>query len=316
MRDLFLFALAGFAASLVDGALGMGFGPTSSSILLAAGMAPTAVSASVNLAKVVTGFVAAVSHWKFRNLDKNLVLQLAIPGCLGALVGVYVLSSIDGATLRPFLAMLLTIIGIRILVRFARPMPRAVKATAPVSGSQKRALVFDQRGVRVAAFLGGVTNGMIGAWGPVVTPFLLHRGVRPRYAIGCVNTAEVAVASASAFSLIASIGRTGINGPTVFAMLIGGVLAAPVAAWFIRHVPPGPMGVSVAGLLLLTNARDLTAWAGIRSTPALWAIYGAILAVTAYALFLARGHMGRAASGEDTASAPLDAQASPESLVE
>lgn len=311
MRDLFLFALAGFAASLVDGALGMGFGPTSSSILLAAGLAPTAVSASVNLAKVVTGIVAAVSHWKFRNLDKTLVLQLAVPGCLGALVGVYVLSSIDGRTLRPYLAMLLTLIGIRILVRFAQPMPRAEKATTPVNESGKRELVFDRRGVKTAAFLGGVTNGMIGAWGPVVTPFLLHRNVRPRYAIGCVNTAEVAVASASAFSLIASLGRAGINGPTVLSMLLGGVVAAPVAAWFIRHVAPGPMGVSVAGLLLLTNARDLTAWAGLRSGPALWAIYASILAVTAVALFAARGHTRRGATtGAQATARPIDASSS------
>jgi uncharacterized membrane protein YfcA len=311
MRDLFLFGLAGFAASLVDGALGMGFGPTSSSILLAGGMAPTAVSASVNLAKVVTGIVAAISHWKFRNLDKTLVLQLAIPGCIGAFVGVYVLSSIDGATLRPYLAMLLTIIGIRILVRFARPIARSESATAPISGSLKRELVFDRRGVKTAAFLGGVTNGMIGAWGPVVTPFLIHRNVRPRYAIGCVNTAEVAVASASAFSLIASLGRTGINGPTVLSLLLGGVLAAPVAAWFIRHVSPGPMGVSVAGLLLLTNARDLTAWAGLRSGPALWAIYATILAVTAVALLMARGHIGRrATAGEQATADPMDESSS------
>src|SRR5688500_16155795 len=122
----------------------MGFGPTSSSILLAGGMAPTAVSASVNLAKVVTCIVAAISHWKFGNLDKTLVLQLARPGCIGAFVGVYVLSSSDGATLRPYLAMLLTISGIRILVRFARPIARAESATAPISGSLKRELVFDR----------------------------------------------------------------------------------------------------------------------------------------------------------------------------
>jgi uncharacterized protein len=309
MRDLFLFALAGFAASLVDGALGMGFGPTSSSILLAAGMAPTAVSASVNLAKVVTGVVAGISHWKFRNLDKRLVLELAVPGCVGALVGVYVLSSINGATLRPYLAMLLTVIGIRILVRFARPIQQVQKATAPVSGSSKRELVFDRRGVKTAAFLGGITNGMIGAWGPVVTPFLLHRGVRPRYAIGCVNTAEIAVASASAFTLIASLGRAGINGPTVLSMLIGGVIAAPAAAWVIRHIPAGPMGVSVAGLLLLTNARDLTAWAGLRSGPALWAIYIGILTVTVVALLMALGRFGRPAPGE-AANEPIDTPAS------
>ena len=101
MRDLLLFAIAGFAASFVDGALGMGFGPTSSSILLISGLAPAVVSTSVNLAKVVTGLAAGVSHWQFRNLDRRLVLNLALPGCVGAIVGVTVLSRIDGATLRP-----------------------------------------------------------------------------------------------------------------------------------------------------------------------------------------------------------------------
>ena len=312
MGNLFLFALAGFAASLVDGALGMGFGPTSSSILLAAGLAPAAVSASVNLAKVVTGFVAAVSHWKFRNLDRTLVLQLAVPGCLGAVVGVYVLSSIEGSTIRPYLAMLLTLIGIRILVRFARPLPNPEKATAAVEGRVKQVLVFDRRGVKVAAFLGGVTNGMIGAWGPVVTPFLLHRGVRPRYAIGCVNTAEVAVASTSAFSLIASIGSAGINWPTVVAMLLGGVIAAPAAAWVIRHIPPGPMGVSVAGLLLLTNARDLLAWGGLRSGSTPWVVYAGILLVTVIGLLMALGRLGRRtpASGGVASAPSIDAPSS------
>jgi uncharacterized membrane protein YfcA len=298
MRDLFLFALAGFAASLVDGALGMGFGPTSSSILLAAGLAPTAVSASVNLAKVVTGLVAGISHWRFMNLDRALVLKLAVPGCVGALVGVTVLSSINGATLRPYLAMLLTIIGLRILVRFARPLPRS-KATVPIAGSLKRELVYDRRGVKIAAFLGGVTNGLIGAWGPVVTPFLLHRGVRPRYAIGCVNTAEIAVASTSAFSLIASLGTAGVHGTMLLSMLIGGVVAAPVAAWLIKFVAPGPMGVAVAGLLLLTNARDLTAWAGL-SGPAVWAVYLGILAMVAVALVTSRRRADRPGAAMET----------------
>ena len=91
--------------------------------------------------------------------------------------------------------------------------------------------------------------GMIGAWGPVVTPFLLHRGVRPRFAIGSVNTAEVAVASTSAFSLLASIGSGSFKVEVLIPMLLGGVVAAPVAAWMIRHVPARIMGVAVAGLL-------------------------------------------------------------------
>jgi uncharacterized membrane protein YfcA len=291
MRDLLIFGLAGFAASFVDGALGMGFGPTSSSILLGAGLAPAAVSATVNLAKVATGVAAGVSHWRFGNIDKRLVLNLAIPGCFGAVIGVTVLSNVAGATLRPLLALLLTVIGIRILVRFARPVGKSENESADAPESRialRHVLAHGARGVRVAALLGGITNGMIGAWGPVITPFLLHRGVRPRYAIGSVNTAEIAVASASAVSLIASIGRGGFNVGVLIAMLLGGVVAAPAAAWIIRHVPARPMGVAVAGLLLLTNARELTAWSGLASGPWLWAVYSLIVAVVAFAFLAPR----------------------------
>jgi uncharacterized membrane protein YfcA len=285
MRDLLLFAVAGFAASLVDGALGMGFGPTSSSILLVSGLAPTAVSASVNLAKVATGVVAAISHWRFYNLDRSLVMKLAVPGGLGAVAGVTVLASIEGATLRPYLAMLLSIIGIRILVRFAQPVEARKHHLSPPDARGKRMLLYDQRGVKTAAFVGGITNGMIGAWGPVVTPFLLHRGVRPNYAIGCVNTAEVAVAATASFSLIASLGRGGFNGAVVVAMLVGGVIAAPVAAWFIRKIPPRPVGLAVAALLLLTNARELAAWSRVDSASWMWAIYLGIIATVLLVYF-------------------------------
>jgi uncharacterized membrane protein YfcA len=310
MRDLFLFALAGFAASLVDGALGMGFGPTSSSILLGAGLAPAAVSTSVNLAKVVTGLAAAVSHWRFRNLDRRLVYKLALPGCLGAIAGVTVLSNVDGALLRPYLAMLLAVVGLRILVRFARPLPPKDTGEREPDHQSKHTLRYDERGVGVVAFLGGVTNGLIGAWGPVVTPFLLHRAVRPRFAIGCVNTAEVAVASASAFSLIASLGTTGVNPTLLLSMLLGGVVAAPVAAWMIRYVPPGPMGVAVAGLLLLTNARELIGWGGLRTSPWVWAIYLGIIAMVMVAFVTSRGRASRLAAapvpaGSQTANAAL-----------
>jgi uncharacterized membrane protein YfcA len=282
---LLLFAIAGFVASLVDGALGMGFGPTSASILLTSGLAPQAVSASVNIAKVVTGLAAGLAHWRFHNLDRTLVLRLAIPGCLGALLGVTVLSSVSGATLRPYLAMLLTLVGVRILVRFAQPLPPKLKDVATAPGSLKRTIQYDRRGVKAAAFVGGITNGLIGAWGPVVTPFLLHRGVRPRYAIGCVNTAEIAVASTSAFSIIGAMGSAGLSGSLVLALLIGGVAAAPVAAWTTRRAPTRPMGVAVGTLLLLTNAREIMGWAQVGG-PWMWAVYLGILATAAYALVI------------------------------
>lgn len=285
MRDLILFALAGFAASLVDGALGMGFGPTSSSILLGAGLAPAAVSTCVNLAKVATGVVAGVSHWRFQNIDRKLVFNLALPGCIGAVAGVTILSNVNGAAMKPLLAVLLTVIGLRILVRFSR----AAGAKTSAQSEQEVAVPeLGTRGVRLAALLGGVTNGMIGAWGPVVTPYLLHRGVQPRYAIGSVNTAEIAVASASAFSLLASVGRGGFNVAVLIAMLLGGVVAAPVAAWLIRFVPPKPMGIAVASLLLLTNARELAAWVGVKSGAGLWAVYAGVVAFVVSVVLLSR----------------------------
>jgi len=246
--NLVAVGLAGFFASMVDGALGMGFGPTSSSILLSAGVSPAAASASVNLAKVATGVAAGASHWRFKNIDRKLVLRLAIPGAAGAALGATVLANVDGKTLRPYLALLLIAVGIRILVRFSRALPAAAAAEAGTP------TFHDVTGVEIAATAGGVTNGLVGAWGPVVTPFLLHRGVPPRFSIGCVNTAEVAVAIVASGTLL---GTEGVEGGVVAAMLVGGVIASPLAAYVVRFIPARLLGLAVAGLLLLTQSREL-----------------------------------------------------------
>ena len=255
MNELLIVFLAGFAASLVDGALGMGFGPTSASILLGTGMSSAAVSTTVNLAKVATGLSAAVAHWRFRNINRRLVLRLAVPGSLGALIGVTVLANVDGDTLKPILSLLLLVVAVRILWRFSRPLP--AQADPGGEGDEAEAL-YGSTGTAVAGGVGGVTNGLVGAWGPVVTPFLLHRGLAPRIAIGSVNTAEVAVAFVASGSLLASIGGGGIDVGIVIAMIAGGVLAAPLAAWVIRFLPPRALGVLVGGLLCITNLRELT----------------------------------------------------------
>lgn len=256
MSDLVVVGLAGFIASMVDGALGMGFGPTSSSILLSSGISPAAASATVNLAKVATGLASGVSHWRFNNIDHRLVLKLAIPGAIGAVIGTTVLANVDGDDLRPVLALLLMLVGLRILFRFSRALPKQpdTPADADVLSATPE---FHVRGVEVAAAAGGVTNGLVGAWGPVVTPFLLHRGLPPRYAIGSVNTAEVAVAVVSAGSLLTSLGGEGIELGVVLAMLGGGVVAAPLAAYVVRFFPPRLLGLAVAGLLLLSQSREL-----------------------------------------------------------
>lgn len=254
MWEILIVAAAGFGASFVDGSLGMGFGPTSSSLLLMSGLPPAGVSATVNLAKIVTGVAGGASHWRLGNVDRRLVVRLAVPGAIGAAVGAYLLTAIDGDQLRPVLAALLFLVGLRILLRFRRPLARSDDAaTADVGGGV---------GVVVAGATGGVTNGLIGAWGPVVTPYLLHRRVPPRIVVGSVNTAEVAVAVVAAGSLLGA-GVGDVSPATVAAMLGGGVIAAPIAAWAIRYVAPRLLGVLVAGLLLVTNARELLAWADV-----------------------------------------------------
>lgn len=290
MDELLLVALAGFCASLVDGALGMGFGPTSSSILLGAGLSPASVSGTVNIAKVATGIAAAISHWRFRNIDHRLVLQLAIPGCVGAVIGVTVVSQVDGDTLRPILAAMLMLVGIRILLRFSTPVTVNPAEYTDIAHDPDRMPPFDSRGVVPCAAVGGVTNGLIGAWGPIVTPFLLHRGLSPRFAVGSVNTAEVAVAAVAAGSILASAGKAGLDWRVVAAMLTGGIIAAPVAAWSVRHLAPRPMGLAVAALLLLTNARELGKWAELGS--ATWFAYGAILVLVALAALRPRLALG------------------------
>lgn len=252
----------------------MGFGPTSSSILLGSGLAPQAVSTTVNLAKVATGVAAGVSHWRFKNVHPRLLLKLALPGCLGALAGVTLLSSIPGATLRPILAGLLIAVGLRILFRFARQAPTSGSSDTTMPTDRDGLPVVNEKGTELAAACGGVTNGLIGAWGPIVTPFLMHRNLPPRYAIGTVNTAEIAVAAVSATTLISTFGRGGFDVRVVLAMLAGGILAAPIAAWVIRYIPARPLGIATATLLLVTNVRELLGWAGLKAFD--WAAYGLI----------------------------------------
>jgi uncharacterized membrane protein YfcA len=271
MNDLVVVGIAGFAAAFVDGSLGMGFGPTSSSILLSSGVSPTAVSATVNIAKVATGIVGGASHWRFGNVDRRLVARLALPGVAGALVGTLILTNVDGDRLRPILAALLLVIGLRILVRFRKPIGSS-------SGDGGEAATA--KGVELAGAAGGVTNGLIGAWGPVVTPFLLHRRIAPRIVVGSVNTAEVAVAFVAAGSLLTS-SRTGIDAATVAVMLAGGVVAAPVAAWAVRFVPARGLGLMVAGLLLVTNVRELATWSELGASR--WLGYASVVVLVAWA---------------------------------
>ena len=268
MSDLLTVGLAGFAAAFVDGALGMGFGPTSSSILLTSGISPAGVSATVNIAKVATGLVSGVSHWRFGNIDRRLVIRLAVPGMVGAVVGTYILTNVDGDQLRPFLAILLILIGLRILLRFRMPIESATSAKVDPRADPRRR----DRGCR--RWRHERPDRCMGPGRDAVPPASPGHAAHRRRLGQHRRGSRVAFVAAGSLLTSAS---TGIDVGTVAAMLIGGVIAAPVAAWSVRFVPARVLGILVAGLLLLTNARELASWADLGASR--WGIYGGVLAL-------------------------------------
>lgn len=237
-------ALVGFAAQLVDGALGMAYGVTSSTLLLTMGLAPAAASASVHLAEVGTTLASGVSHWRLRNLSRHTVVRLAIPGAIGGFTGAVVLSSLSAESARPLVSIFLAGLGVLILVRFGfrrrpptRSRPISARALAPLG--------------LVGGFLDAAGGG---GWGPVVTPSLLATGrVQPRKVIGSVDASEFAVAVAASIGFLVALDLSEISPVVVGGMLLGGLVAAPVAAWLVRHLPARILGVAVSGLIILTN---------------------------------------------------------------
>jgi uncharacterized protein len=282
MPTLIVLALAGFAAQLVDGALGMAYGATSSTLVLAIGLNPAVASASVHLAELGTTLVSGASHWRFGNVDWRTVRRIGIPGAFGAFVGAVVLSSISGDVAAPWMAGVLLVLGLYILGRFA------------IRGAPRRAGRPYVRGRYLAPL--GLGAGFIdatggGGWGPVATPTLLTTGkMEPRKVVGSVDTSEFLVALAASLGFLAALGSQGMRWSVVVALLIGGVLAAPFAAWLVQRVTARLLGSAVGGLIVITNTRTIFevtgASAGVR-----WATYVAVVAVWAVAVaWVIRAH--------------------------
>lgn len=248
MRKLLVLALIGLAAQLVDGALGMAYGVTSSTLLLLAGVAPASASASVHLAEIGTTLASGVAHWRFGNVDWRVVLRIAVPGAIGAFAGATFLSSLSTEAAAPWMASILLALGVYLLVRFTRPF------NAPRIRRPLRSRFLAPLGL-VAGFVDS-TGG--GGWGPVATPSLLVSGrMEPRKVVGSVDTSEFLVAIAASLGFLLGLGSEGFVLPTVAALLIGGVIAAPIAAWLIRVIPAQLLGAAVGGVIVLTNARTL-----------------------------------------------------------
>ncbi|PPK94217.1 hypothetical protein CLV92_108118 [Kineococcus xinjiangensis] len=273
MRSLVLLAIVGLAAQLVDGSLGMAYGVTSTTLLLAIGASPAAASASVHLAEIGTSLASGVSHWKFGNVDWKVVAKIGIPGALGAFLGATVLSSISTVAAAPVMALILIALGSYILIRFtAFGLPRRT-LDKPLG---KRFL--SPLGL-LAGFI-DATGG--GGWGPVGTPAILASGrLEPRKTIGSIDTSEFLVALGASAGFLLALGSQGINFAWALALLIGGVIAAPIAAWLVRHLPPRILGSAVGGMIILTNTRSLirSDWIDQGDNPVRFLVYGLIVAV-------------------------------------
>ncbi|WP_346622158.1 sulfite exporter TauE/SafE family protein [Blastococcus montanus] len=249
MKTLILLALAGLGAQLVDGSLGMAYGVTSTTLLLAIGTNPAAASATIHLAEIGTTLASGLSHWKFGNVDWKVVAKVGVPGAVGAFAGAHFLSALSTEIAAPVMSLILVSLGAYILVRFT------------LRGIDRRNIGKPVRG----RFLGplGLVAGFVdatggGGWGPVGTPALLASGrMEPRKVIGSIDTSEFLVALAASLGFLVALGSQGIDPMWVAGLLAGGLVAAPIAAWLVRHIPPRLLGSMVGGVIVLTNVRTL-----------------------------------------------------------
>lgn len=236
----------GFFAQLVDGALGMAFGVIATTAMLSLGLPPAQASAATHTAEVATTAVSGLSHLYHGNVDKRLFLMLGVAGVIGGAIGAWLLSNIDGKAVRPYIATYLLLIGIIILVkafRLSRPREDAKLIYAAPLGV-------------AGGFLDAVGGG---GWGPMVTSTLIGSGHAPRKVIGSVNAAEFFVTVAVSTTFFIELGTAHVN--HIAALVIGGVLAAPLGGYVVRHLRPhllmGVVGLLVIGLSLYQLARAL-----------------------------------------------------------
>lgn len=240
------FILVGFAAQMIDGALGMAFGVINNTLLVVfLGVPPAVASASVHAVETFTTAASGVSHIAHRNVDWRLFRRLVIPGVLGGVLGAYVLSNLDASVARPFVMTYLAAIGLYLLFRAYRGEvhPREPKIIEPLG------------------FAGGFLDAAGGGgWGPVVTSNLLVQGATPRTTIGTVNVSEFFLTTTISATFIATMGWKAFTLQTL-GLLVGGLLAAPFGAIIAKRVPTRPLMGLIGTLLTATSAYSI--WAAL-----------------------------------------------------
>jgi uncharacterized protein len=242
-NSFYLFIGAGFIAQLVDGAVGMGYGVTSTSLLMSMGVHPAAISGSVHTAEIFSSAASGYSHYKFGNVNKKLFKVLVIPGVLGAIAGAAALVWLGekyGNFIKPFLALYCLLLGVRILLQAYKKNKKIKKV--------KRAGWLAGAGGFLDSFGGG-------GWGPLVTSTLIAKGRSPQYVIGSVSLSEFFVTLFSAFSFFIFIGIT--HWQVIAGLIIGGTIAAPLAAKLAGKLPIRTMLICVGIMVIIWSLRIL-----------------------------------------------------------
>jgi uncharacterized membrane protein YfcA len=254
---LILWGAMGFFAQFIDGTLGMGYGATLATMLIASGVLPVVASGSIHVAKIVSSFVSGGSHLWFGNVKKEWLLPLIVPGIIGGFCGAYLLTSIPGETIRPFIAGFLMCLGILIVYRFVRRK----KAPTGITQNNGSTSKFSRYSLKLPA-LGFVAAAMDaiggGGWGPIATPgLILTEDTEPSKVVGTVNLAEFFIAIAISVTLIVKIGYQSFDWPLVGVMMGGGVVAAPVAAFLCKKLPSRVLSIFIGLLLIALNLHTL-----------------------------------------------------------
>lgn len=239
-ENLLIYIAVGMCAQLVDGALGMAYGATCTSFLLSFGATPALATASVHIAEVFTTGASGLSHLKFGNVNKKLFLYLLIPGMLGAILGAYLISDvINGKVVKPFMAVYMLILGIIILRKAFRAAAKRKEKT---------------KNLGLLALFGGFMDAIGGGgWGPIVTSTLVSKGRSANYTIGSVNLAEFFIALAGAGTFVFFLEITGWQ--TIIGLIIGGIMAAPFAAFLVSKIKRKHLMVMVGVLVILLSLR-------------------------------------------------------------
>ncbi len=241
LSDLLLFIAVGFAAQLVDGAIGMAYGLTSTAVLLSLGIPPATASASVHAAEIFTTGASGLSHWRFGNVDRSLFIRLAIPGAVGGVIGAYLLTELPGDIVQPVVSAYLAIMGTVVLWR-------ALRRQVPEPKTPRHVPLLGLSG----GFLDAIGGG---GWGAMVASTLVGSGTKARLAIGSTNAAEFVVTASISATFILTIGLD--LWPIIAGLILGGVLAAPFAAYVTRNLPDRPLMILVGIVIIVLSLRGL-----------------------------------------------------------